>query len=239
MRRNDSNYAGVDERYRPASDSPYGDDSYNNDTAGRYNMDTPGGYGTNRRQSKKGGRFVGIIITVAILFLVVPILIQFGMIAGFFGLANNMFDRADRYSSSMRNDTQEKMENMINESDVKTHNFKFTFAAGTHNGSNVKRTIDDVIDSNKKAVLDSGNGILITVVYHEWEISDPVELKSMKLKFEDWAEYEVSVEYNAQGYIVQIVIEDMNDLDGLDELPDDPVEQPEDAGIIKERWLFS
>lgn len=69
--------------------------------------------------------------------------------------------------------------------------------------------IDDVIDNNKQAVLDSASGLIVSVVYNGQELSDPTDLKNLKSSFDKWTDYEVSVEYNNDGYIYQIIIEDI------------------------------
>lgn len=82
-------------------------------------------------------------------------------------------------------------------------NNKFEFYAGTIYGSRVSYLFDEVIENNKK-----NKDQLVKVIYEETSTTDSTEIKNLKKKFDSWTKYEVSFEYNDDGYIYEILIED-------------------------------
>lgn len=84
-------------------------------------------------------------------------------------------------------------------------NSNFELYNGTESGWSVKNLIDEIVTNNKKE-----KDKIITVIYQGTSISEPKELQSLKTKFEDITKYEVSFEYDENGYIYQTDIMDLN-----------------------------
>ncbi len=93
-------------------------------------------------------------------------------------------------------------ENEINKS---SFNSDFEMHMGTKYGSNVSRLLDEVITNNKK-----NKNQLIEVVYKDTKTSDPTEIKNLKKNFGTWDKVEVSIDYDDNGYVNLITLEDID-----------------------------
>lgn len=91
---------------------------------------------------------------------------------------------------------------MKNDFDKNSFNSDFTFYIGTKYGSNVSDLIDEIITNNK-----TNKEHLITVVYNNENITDSIKIKNIKNELSEWNEYEVSEDYDDDGYINKITIE--------------------------------
>ena len=93
----------------------------------------------------------------------------------------------------------------------KAFNFYYEAETGTQWGSSVNSVLDSVITNNKT------NDRKITVVYNEVSTDDPTEIKNLKSNFDEWTDYEVSVDYDDDGYVNKITIEDSNSKSNIDD----------------------
>ena len=105
-------------------------------------------------------------------------------------------------------DVFEGIENEINNQQEKKErpdvfNVGFTYAEGTKATIFVENILDTIVTKNKL-----NKDMLITVVYKDKTTTDVDEIKSIKKSLKDWSEYEVSVDYDDEGYITKITIED-------------------------------
>lgn len=82
-------------------------------------------------------------------------------------------------------------------------NSGLTYAEGTKATIFVENILDTVVTKNKL-----NKDMLITVVYKKKTTTDVNEIKSIKKSLKQWSEYEVSVDYDDEGYITKITIED-------------------------------
>ena len=96
----------------------------------------------------------------------------------------------------------ETANNMLDKFEIDAFNSKFEYRVGENYGSTVKRALDDVITNNKK-----NQDRLVTIVFGEISTTDPEEIKNTKKNFDDWTKYEVSVDYDENGYIYKMTIE--------------------------------
>lgn len=98
-------------------------------------------------------------------------------------------------------------QNLINNSGFDQEVFNTTYEAynGTKSGFLVKNLIDKIVTNNKKE-----ENKIITVIYQGVSVNEPKEIQSLKTKFEDTTQYEVSFEYDENGYIYQADIMDLN-----------------------------
>ena len=86
--------------------------------------------------------------------------------------------------------------------DVNMFNAFIQFYSGSQYGTALSNLLDEVITSNKKYPDNQ-----ITIVFGEITTSDQEEIKNMKKNLDTWTKYEVSTEYDENGYINEIIIE--------------------------------
>lgn len=87
-------------------------------------------------------------------------------------------------------------------SEARSFNVHYEMYSGTERGVSIKNLLDNVITNNKT----KPERILI-VNYKDVTTSDVETIKNLKSRFSDWTEYEVSLNYNEDGFVYQIVIE--------------------------------
>lgn len=85
-------------------------------------------------------------------------------------------------------------------------NNTFDFYLGTKNDILVNNLIDEIIKNNK-----TNKEHIITVKYNDITTTDTTEIKNIKNKISDSKKYEISAEYDENGYINEIIIEIYND----------------------------
>lgn len=91
---------------------------------------------------------------------------------------------------------------MKSDFDKNSFNSDFTFYVGTKYGSNVSNLIDKIITNNK-----TNKEHLITVIYNNENLTDSTKIKNIKNELSEWNQYEVSEDYDDDGYINKITIE--------------------------------
>ena len=111
-------------------------------------------------------------------------------------------DRSSNEMSDIINNQMEKGNEMLDKFEIDSFNSKFEFRVGQNYGSSVKRLLDDVITNNKK-----NKDHILTVVFEELSTTNPEEIKQAKKNFADWTKYEVSIDYDENGYANKITIE--------------------------------
>lgn len=87
-------------------------------------------------------------------------------------------------------------------SEVREFNLSYEMYTGTEYGTSVKNLIDKVITNNK-----TNSNRTLTIIYKDTNTSDVETIKNLKQKLDDWTKYEVSLNYDEEGFINQIVIE--------------------------------
>ena len=221
MSRNNK-YFGVDEKYQPANGKS--DIVSNNQVEG---------YGVRKRRVIRIGKFVigaGLLYAILVIsFAIIMMVLFFSLFRGMFSTASgfigdagerqqqmnddnaNAFEDTRDTVNNMREDGMAEFENfsnnMENQRDKNNHNFPFVQSVGTKVGTFVLHTIDDVISNHKQVNAGASNGILVSVIFDNKETTDPVELVNIKSSIDTWTDYEVSIEYNGDGYIYQITID--------------------------------
>lgn len=116
-----------------------------------------------------------------------------------FGIFDNVFEEIGDYGKDVFNNT-------------------FEFRIGTQSEDSVSWLLDDIITNNK-----TNSDHIISVVFEDINTSDPNEIKDIKKKLgTTWDEYEVSADYDENGYINKITIETIsNENNDLDTASDD------------------
>ncbi len=154
---------------------------------------------------KKSKREKTIISVIVITLIIIIILIIIRFLAGF-TLVNGM----NNSSNSLFNKFLGFFENITNGIDDMKDNFSATnfnsyieMYKGTLVGSDVNSTLDEIITSNKK------NERKITVKFNETETQDPEEIKNIKKDIVYYDDYELSLDYDEEGYINKVTIEEL------------------------------
>lgn len=169
------------------------------------------------KKSKKEKTIITIII-VALVAILLVIIIR--LITGFSifnkivdgenGLFSNFFDifeKNSNQSTEQFNDFLNQISDLKDKSDIDFSNSSFEKYQGTQYGSKLKLLIDEITQNNKK------NDLKITVKYNNIETQDTEEIKNLKNNIEDTKKYEISFDYNEEGYINMTTIEDITKLD--------------------------
>ena len=87
---------------------------------------------------------------------------------------------------------------------VDEYNLEFKYGDGTQNGVFVQETLNKVNSKNK-----TSKDHKITVKYNNEETQDEDKIISIKQSLKSLKQYEVKYEYDKDGYINKIVIEDI------------------------------
>lgn len=158
-----------------------------------------------------------VIVILLVSILVILVILGVNKIyntsskAGFFEkVFGNVFSSQENVMSQAQNlfeDITQVGHNLINNSgfDQEVFNSSYESYNGTKSGWSVKNLIDKIVTNNKKE-----KDKIITVIYQGISINEPKELQNLKTNFEDNTQYEVSFEYNENGYIYQTDIMDLN-----------------------------
>lgn len=111
-------------------------------------------------------------------------------------------NRSSNRITDIVDNQRERVNDMFDNFEINTFNSTFEFRVGESYGSSVKSILDDVIINNKK-----NQNHILTVVFEDLSTTDPEEIKQAKKNFDDWTKYEISVDYDDNGYVNKITIE--------------------------------
>lgn len=107
-----------------------------------------------------------------------------------------------------KNNAINSVENIINNSfnqiTSKSFNSSFEMYSGTESSLSVKSLLDRVITNNKKSTDHQ-----IEVSYKEVTTKDSEEIKNLKSNFVTSSDYEVSLDYDDDGFVNKVTIEDI------------------------------
>lgn len=100
-----------------------------------------------------------------------------------------------------------EISNQINEarkkSKLDSFNSQFEIHSGTKKGSSVSWLLDSIITNNKK-----NQDHQITVEFKSYNTIIPDEITNLKKELDDWHTYEVSLDYNEEGYANKVTIKE-------------------------------
>ena len=86
--------------------------------------------------------------------------------------------------------------------DLRSYNSKFEFYSGTESGMAVNSLIDYIVTNNK-----TNKDKLIKVIFKDINTNDVVQIANIKQSISRMKSYEVSIDYNEDGYVNMITIE--------------------------------
>lgn len=143
--------------------------------------------------------FSKFMLIPIVMFVVVFCLIIFFAIKSRIDF-NNKVDE-----NKQKNEEQQEIMDKLNEkSEKQLFNWKFTSAAGTKSAFFVKEILDDIIESNK--IYDRK----INLLFNGKTMNDENDIISIKHSLNDKDNYEVSKNYDDNGYINEIKVEKIN-----------------------------
>lgn len=96
----------------------------------------------------------------------------------------------------------EKIEKQVSGGNKDSFNWTYESCAGTKWGTRVSDLLDNVIKNNK-----TNKEHIITVVFNDLNSSDPNLIKESKKKLVDFDDYEVSLDYDDNGFVYIVTIE--------------------------------
>ena len=100
--------------------------------------------------------------------------------------------------------TSLKSMNSIDSFEVARFNNSFEIYVGTNNGLQVSSLIDEVQTNNRK-----NKDKLIEFEYKNVKTTNPDEIKKIKKDLDDWTNYEITFEYDKNGMIDYVLIEEV------------------------------
>ena len=228
MKKN-GDYVGVDEKYIPEEEK-YVDNEINEEIKDTVNdgIRSIKNYVTdkdNQEKIKKTGKkglkilkglgigylvFIGIILVLVISVFVVA----FINIARINDKTDDIQDQAgsiiDQVTDEMNNQSNStnngsNLDSIIdkyNEVEIRMFNAPFELFAGSQSGFLLENLLQKVITNNK-----TESDHMITVIYNETMTATPDEITALKQNFEDGEEYEVSLDYDTDGFVNKITIQ--------------------------------
>lgn len=134
---------------------------------------------------------IAIIISVVLLWKTVMI-------------CKNVINNIQKSIEEEKEDWDKEFNNDEFRNKVKTDMFNgtFEFYAGTSTGNSLERFFDEIIKNNK-----TNKDHLISVTFDSNTTTNPDEITNLKKKLEDWTKYEVSLDYDENGYVISAKIE--------------------------------
>lgn len=99
--------------------------------------------------------------------------------------------------------TQEEVKNQREKISKDSFNWDFETYVGTEYDSSVGHLLDKVITNNKKH-----KDYTITVTFKGITTAEPEAIKNFKKQFQEWHKYEVSLDYDDDGYVNKVTIEE-------------------------------
>lgn len=205
-------YVGVDEKYIPEDDK-YVDNNLNSEIKNDMHNMYQGAkeYVSDKDNQEKmknvGRKGLKIAKGIGIGYLVFAGIVIVMVIAVFI-LVFSQFFRINRQGDEIRNKANDIINQGINTIDdgynkmnVDDFNFDLETYSGTQYGSSVSRLLDNVITKIKKNADHS-----ITVTYGTTTTSKADEITALKKQFDRTSQYEVSLDYDSNGYVNKVTI---------------------------------
>ncbi len=205
-------YVGVDEKYVP-QDEKYVDNDLNSEIkndihnmyqgAKEYVSDKD-----NQEKMKNVGRKglkvakgfgIGYLIFGVILFVIV--IAVFWVTFSQISKSNRQMDEIKDKTNDIIDQGFDNVNDAFNKMNVDEFNFNLETYTGTQYGSSVSSLLDNVITKIKKNTDHS-----ITVTYGTTTTSNTDEIMNLKKQFDKKLQYEISFDYDSNGYINKVTI---------------------------------
>ena len=158
---------------------------------------------TTAKKSKRERTIISIIVialVIIIIFIIIRLFAGFTLVNGMNNSSNSLFNKFLGFFENITNGIDDMKDNFS----ATNFNSRIEMYKGTVVGSNVNSTLDEVITSNKK------NERKITVKFNEIETQDSEEIKNIKKDIVYYNDYELSLDYDEEGYINKVTIEELS-----------------------------
>lgn len=213
-------YVGVDEKYIP-DEEKYVDNETNKEIKDAVNdgLNSVKDYLTDKdnqekikKAGKKGFKFLKGVGIGYLVFIGIIIAFAIGIFVLVFVNMAKMNDRADdaaNQSNSLIDEVIDDMNDQINSDDVtdifskaeiNAFNASFELYSGSQTGLIVDTLLNKIVINNKKEEH------IITVIYNDITTAIPDDITTLKENFEDFEEYEVSLDYDTNGFVNKVTI---------------------------------
>lgn len=207
---NNDEYVGVDEKFKPNEEekkeenlgSKIANDANNAYDKARDYMSDKDNQEKMKNAGKKG---LKIAKGIGIGYLIFIGLVLVGVITIFIVVISKMFT-TEKTTDDLRNKANniiETVEDNITEAKSDKFNYDLETYVGTRTGLEISSLIDDVVLKVKK-----NTDHKITFVYNNTTTSVPDEMIKLKSNFDTKKEYEVTFDYDKDGYINKLTIFD-------------------------------
>lgn len=194
-------YVGVDEKYIP-KDEKYVDNDLNSEIKDDLHNMYKGAKGyvsdkDNQEKMKNVGKKglkvlkgvgIGYIVFFGIIVLIILIIV---------GTMISRFSKMDKNSK----DFNDLSNNVVNKIEIENFNYEIELYSGTQYGQMVKVLLDNIVTKVKKNTEHP-----ISVVYNSKKISKADEITALKKQINTTTEYEVSMNYDSNGFINKVTI---------------------------------
>lgn len=185
-------YAGVDEKFIPENEK-YVDESILG----------------NKEESKKkiyktGKTIIIVYIVIIVLMFVIPVGVGIWCFVAFNKSADNQFETFNNMSGGIISNIKGEIEKDNLEANVAKFNAGLTSLQGTQSKFFLSGYLDNIITKNK-----TYSNHTITVTYNDITTTEEDEIIKIKHSLKDGCEYEVSVDYDTNGYINRVKIMDI------------------------------
>lgn len=147
--------------------------------------------------------FKGIGITSMVYFGIIMVVI-IGVIGGVVFNISKMNNRRDEIFNNSSTGVDVEFDSKYSEVEIRGFNSPFEMYSGTKSVFLIESLLDKVVTNNK-----TEKEHLITVVHNEKNTSNPDEIIDIKHFLEDDKEYEVSLDYDTDGFVNQVTITDL------------------------------
>lgn len=214
-------YVGVDEKYIP-DEEKYVDNETNKEIKGAVNdgLNSVKDYLTdkdNQEKIKKAGKkgfkflkgvgigylvFIGIIIAFAIGIFVLVFVNMAKMNDKTGDAANQSNSLIDKVIDDMNDQiNSDEITDQFSKAEINAFNASFELYSGSQTGLIVETLLNKIVNNNK-----TEEEHIITVVYNDITTAIPDDITTLKENFEDFEEYEVSLDYDTNGFVNKVTI---------------------------------
>lgn len=207
-------YVGVDEKYIP-EDEKYVDNSTNSEIKDTVNrgINAAKDYVTDKdnqekfkRTGKKGLKIlkgIGIGYLAFFAFVIVMVIVVFIIVFSNFFKINKRVDDINNRATEIIDKPKDTTNQGYSSYEISSFNSDLEIYTGTKYGSQVSSLLDNVVTKIKKNADHS-----ISVVYGTTTTSAPDEIIKLKSNFDEWTKYEVSLDYDSNGFVNKVTIFD-------------------------------
>ena len=149
---------------------------------------------------KSFGRFNRVRKLIMIPAIIIFITIFVIAIISFININKNK----ESYDNSENNNTINTYKEIKKKISQSSFNNKYEMYSGTQSKFFIESLLDNVVTNNKK-----NKEMLVTIIYNDKSTTDPEEIINIKHSLDDKKKYEIKLDYDDDGYVNKITIENL------------------------------